>query len=65
MNFIFFGAHPDDLEILCGGTIAECAARGHRVTMAVATNGNVGSPREFSAFYGRELEGMRIRRLFV
>lgn len=44
MNFIFFGAHPDDLEILCGGTIAECAARGHRVTMAVATNGNVGSP---------------------
>jgi LmbE family N-acetylglucosaminyl deacetylase len=44
MNIIFFGAHPDDLEILCGGTIAECVARGHNVWMATATNGNVGSP---------------------
>jgi LmbE family N-acetylglucosaminyl deacetylase len=44
MNIIFFGAHPDDLEILCGGTILECIARGHTVWMAVATNGNVGSP---------------------
>lgn len=44
MNIIFFGAHPDDLEILCGGTIAHYAAAGHAVWMAVATNGNVGSP---------------------
>lgn len=44
MNLIFFGAHPDDLEILCGGTIARCVAQGHAVWMAVATNGNVGSP---------------------
>ncbi|MEO6848798.1 MAG: PIG-L family deacetylase [Chthoniobacterales bacterium] len=44
MNIILFGAHPDDLEILCGGTIAKYVSQGHRVTMAVATNGNVGSP---------------------
>lgn len=44
MNLIFFGAHPDDLEILCAGTIAACVAAGHTVWMAVATNGNVGSP---------------------
>lgn len=44
MNILFFGAHPDDLEILCGGTIAACVEQGHRVTMAIATNGNVGSP---------------------
>lgn len=44
MNLIFFGAHPDDLEILCAGTIAACVAQGHTVWMAVATNGNVGSP---------------------
>lgn len=44
MNILFFGAHPDDLEILCGGTIASYAAAGHEVWMAVATNGNVGSP---------------------
>lgn len=44
MNLIFIGAHPDDLEILCGGTIARCVAEGHTVWMAIATNGNVGSP---------------------
>jgi len=44
MNILFFGAHPDDLEVLCGGTIASYTAAGHEVWMAVATNGNVGSP---------------------
>lgn len=44
MNIIFVGAHPDDLELLCGGTIARCVAEGHTVWMATATNGNVGSP---------------------
>jgi LmbE family N-acetylglucosaminyl deacetylase len=37
------GAHPDDLEILCAGTLAKYAAQGASVTMAVATNGEVGS----------------------
>lgn len=44
MNVLAIGAHPDDLEILCGGTLALYAEAGHRVTMAVATNGNVGHP---------------------
>lgn len=44
MNILFIGAHPDDLEAWAGGTIAKCVQRGDRVTMAVATNGNVGSP---------------------
>jgi len=43
MNLLFFGAHPDDLEILCGGTISLCVAEGHDVWMAVATNGNGGN----------------------
>jgi len=38
------GAHPDDLEILAAGTLALYARAGHDVTMAVATNGNVGHP---------------------
>jgi len=37
------GAHPDDIEILCAGTLARCAARGDTVIMCVATNGNMGS----------------------
>jgi LmbE family N-acetylglucosaminyl deacetylase len=39
-----FGAHPDDVEILCAGTLAKYAQQGHAVAIAVATNGEVGSP---------------------
>jgi LmbE family N-acetylglucosaminyl deacetylase len=44
MNILAVGAHPDDLEILCGGTLALYARQGHSVTMAVLTNGNMGHP---------------------
>ena len=44
MRILAVGAHPDDLEILCGGTLAKYARLGHSVTMAVLTNGNVGRP---------------------
>jgi LmbE family N-acetylglucosaminyl deacetylase len=37
------GAHPDDLEILCGGTLARYVAEGHEVTMCHATKGDRGS----------------------
>ncbi|MGH9601336.1 MAG: PIG-L deacetylase family protein [Terriglobales bacterium] len=43
MRVLAVGAHPDDLEILCAGTLARYAAGGHHVTMAVATNGDLGS----------------------
>jgi N-acetylglucosamine malate deacetylase 1 len=42
MNALAIGAHPDDLEILCGGTLARCAARGDRVTMLVMSDGSAG-----------------------
>jgi LmbE family N-acetylglucosaminyl deacetylase len=45
MRILAVGAHPDDLEILCAGSLAKYAARGDRVFMAVSTNGEVGSPR--------------------
>lgn len=44
MNILAIGAHPDDIEVQCGGTLALYAQAGHKVFMAVATNGNVGSP---------------------
>jgi N-acetylglucosamine malate deacetylase 1 len=37
------GAHPDDLEILCGGTLARYVREGHSVVMCHATTGNRGS----------------------
>jgi N-acetylglucosamine malate deacetylase 1 len=36
-------AHPDDLDILAGGTLAHLSASGHRVVMATATAGEGGS----------------------
>ena len=36
-------AHPDDAEILAGGTLAHLAARGHRITIVTMTPGDCGS----------------------
>ena len=43
MNILAVGAHPDDIELYAGGTLAKYAKRGDKVFMATATNGNVGS----------------------
>ena len=43
MNILAIGAHPDDIETSCGGTLAKYAKMGHKVFTATATNGNVGS----------------------
>ncbi len=44
MRVLAFSPHPDDVEILCSGTLAKYAAAGHQVGIAYVTNGNVGSP---------------------
>jgi LmbE family N-acetylglucosaminyl deacetylase len=36
------GAHPDDIEILCGGTLAKYAQMGVKVSMAVSADGAAG-----------------------
>lgn len=43
MNILAIGAHPDDVETFCGGTLAKYAKQGHKIFTATATNGNVGS----------------------
>jgi LmbE family N-acetylglucosaminyl deacetylase len=43
MNILAIGAHPDDIEITCAGTLAKYAKTGHKIFMATTTNGNVGS----------------------
>jgi LmbE family N-acetylglucosaminyl deacetylase len=42
MNILAIGAHPDDIEILCAGTLALYAAQGHNVVMAPFTCGDMG-----------------------
>ncbi|HNQ35211.1 MAG TPA: PIG-L family deacetylase [bacterium] len=58
MNILAVGAHPDDLEFLCAGTLARYAAAGHRVFMAHLCSGNKGGreidPAELAAVRDRE-----------
>lgn len=40
---LVIGAHPDDNEFGCGGTLAKYAQQGWEITAIVCTNGNKGS----------------------
>ncbi len=57
LRILSIHAHPDDAEILAGGTLALLAARGHAVTIVSLSDGDCGS-----AEYGREELG-RLRRV--
>src|ERR1051325_5651772 len=39
MNVLAIGAHPDDIEYGCGGTLTKYAQRGHGVYLFVASDG--------------------------
>ncbi|THF77125.1 PIG-L deacetylase family protein [Cohnella fermenti] len=43
MRVLAIGAHPDDIELQCGGTLALYAKQGDEVYAAVATNGDMGN----------------------
>lgn len=45
MNILAIGAHPDDVETMCAGTLAKYASQGHKIFIATATSGNIGSAR--------------------
>lgn len=45
MNILAIAAHPDDIEILCAGTLARYAEGGHTVSMAIFTDGSMGDTR--------------------
>lgn len=42
MRVLAVGAHPDDVEGLCGGTLAKYVEQGHTIVMCHATNGDKG-----------------------
>jgi bacillithiol biosynthesis deacetylase BshB1 len=42
-DLLFFGAHADDLELTCGGTIAKAVKDGLRVGMVELTRGEMGT----------------------
>lgn len=43
MNVLAIGAHPDDLEFMCAGTLLKCKDRGDNIFVALTTSGNTGS----------------------
>lgn len=55
LDIVAFGAHPDDVELTCGGTIAKSARQGHRVGIVDATRGELGT-RGTVATRAREAE---------
>jgi len=43
VDLLFFGAHPDDVELSAGGTIVDAVKRGLRVGMIDLTRGEMGT----------------------
>src|ERR1051326_3769528 len=43
VDAIFFDAHPDDIELSCGGTIVNFVKRGLRVGIVDLTSGEMGT----------------------
>ncbi|MFO7709631.1 MAG: PIG-L family deacetylase [Desulfobacterales bacterium] len=46
VNILAIGAHPDDIEFGCGGSLAKYSQRGHRLYLLVMTGGGLGAPAE-------------------
>ena len=58
VDVIAVGPHPDDLEILCGGTLAKLVKQGYRVAMIDLTTGEP-TPRGTEEIRAREAEAAR------
>ena len=43
LDVLAIGAHPDDVELSCGGTLALLATKGHRVGILHLTRGEMGT----------------------
>ncbi len=46
MNILAIGAHPDDIEYGCAGTLIKYAKRGHHIFLMVLTSGQEGGSTE-------------------
>ena len=49
MNILAIGAHPDDLEFGCGGTLIKYSEKGHKVFLLIMTEGGLGGPKSVRA----------------
>src|SRR5690606_39553439 len=65
MKVLVFGAHPDDMEVVMGGTSARHSAMGDVVWMCVATVPSPGDTRRAEARRGAEILGAKLRILDI
>ncbi len=65
MKVLVFGAHPDDLEVGMGGTIAKHVDKGDEVTMVIGTVPSQTEQRRDEARRGAEILGSALRFLDV
>ena len=56
---LFFGAHPDDVELSSGGLAALLASHGHAVAIADLTRGEMGTRGDVAARAREAAEGMK------
>jgi bacillithiol biosynthesis deacetylase BshB1 len=66
LDLLAFGAHPDDVELCCGGLLAASAARGYRTGIVDLTRGELGSSgtpelRASEAARAAEILGLAVR----
>jgi len=58
MNILAIGAHPDDIEIGCGGTLIKYVRRGHNVFLLLITKGEKGG--DIETRYDEQLKAAEI-----
>lgn len=46
INILAIGAHPDDIEFGCGGSLIKYARKGHRLFLLIMTGGGLGAPAD-------------------
>jgi len=59
-DILAFGAHPDDVELSCSGTLAKHAAAGHRIAIADLTRGELGTRGSVASRDAESKEATRI-----
>jgi bacillithiol biosynthesis deacetylase BshB1 len=65
-DVLVFGAHPDDVELGCGGTVAKMVGQGKKVAIVDLTRGELGTRgsaelREQEAHTAAEILGVKTR----
>ena len=66
LDILFLAAHPDDVEMSCGGTIAAAVAKGRKIGIVDFTKGELGTRgtpeiRAAEAAEGSKILGVSVR----